>query len=205
MPNGRRPEGAASRLARITALLFLCLGAAGAGAEGTASLELFRAGIEADDAFELELDRARIQRANTEYVDAIRTLGVVVPNAAAIGNPLTEMAACIAEGHHERWDGKGYPWGLEGEEIPIEARITSLADVYDALWSKRPYKDPLPEDQVEAILERGNGTQFDPAIYDAYTKSREAFRDIRQEFEDERLEELHPDVASTISDLEKAA
>ena len=74
MPNGRRPEGAASRLARITALLFLCLGAAGAGAEGTASLELFRAGIEADDAFELELDRARIQRANTEYVDAIRTL-----------------------------------------------------------------------------------------------------------------------------------
>ena len=74
MPNGRRPAGAASHLTHMLTLLLLCLGAAGARAEGTASLELFRAGIEADDAFELELDRARIQRANTEFVDAIRTL-----------------------------------------------------------------------------------------------------------------------------------
>lgn len=74
MPNGRRPAGAASHLTRMFTLIFLCFGAAGTRAEGTASLELFRAGIEADDAFELELDRARIQRANTEFVDAIRTL-----------------------------------------------------------------------------------------------------------------------------------
>jgi HD-GYP domain-containing protein (c-di-GMP phosphodiesterase class II) len=75
-----------------------------------------------------------------------------------------ETARAIAREHHERWDGKGYPDGKKGEEISVAARIVSVADVFDALTSKRPYKEAWsPEDGIEAI-ESGAGTRFDPGI-----------------------------------------
>ncbi|HEY7623653.1 MAG TPA: HD-GYP domain-containing protein, partial [Candidatus Limnocylindria bacterium] len=75
-----------------------------------------------------------------------------------------ETARAIAREHHERWDGKGYPDGKKGEEISVAARIVSIADVFDALTSKRPYKEAWsPEDGIEAI-ESGAGTRFDPGI-----------------------------------------
>ena len=74
----------------------------------------------------------------------------------------------IALFHHERWDGKGYCTGLKGEEIPLSARIVSVVDVYDALVSRRCYKDPFPHDEAIAIIEKGKGTQFDPEIVDAF-------------------------------------
>ena len=70
----------------------------------------------------------------------------------------------VVAAHHEKWDGSGYPRRLKGEAIPLAARIFAVADVFDALCSKRPYKDPMPFDQVMAILERDAGTHFDPAV-----------------------------------------
>ena len=75
-----------------------------------------------------------------------------------------EIACNIAKYHHERYDGKGYPDGLEGENIPLEARIMALADVYDALISERCYKKPFPVDEAVNIIKEGAGTQFDPTL-----------------------------------------
>ena len=74
------------------------------------------------------------------------------------------VAINIAKYHHERYDGTGYPEGLKGEEIPLEARIMSLADVYDALISKRPYKEAFPKEKAISIMQEGIGTQFDPEL-----------------------------------------
>lgn len=74
----------------------------------------------------------------------------------------------IIRGHHERWDGKGYPDGLSGQAIPLGARIIAIADVFDALVAERPYKTGLPVERVKAILQEGRGTHFDPELTDAF-------------------------------------
>ena len=76
----------------------------------------------------------------------------------------------IAATHHERMDGKGYPFGLSGEDVPIGGRIISIVDVYDSLTQKRHYRDPMPEEQVIEILEEGRGTRFDPEVLDAFRR-----------------------------------
>ncbi|MCA9063457.1 MAG: response regulator [Planctomycetaceae bacterium] len=86
---------------------------------------------------------------------------------------LLMLAARIAQTHHERWDGKGYPLGLKGDDIPLEGRIVAVADVFDALSSKRPYKDPMPREKCFEILQEGRGTQFDPAVIDAFFECSE--------------------------------
>ena len=78
------------------------------------------------------------------------------------------LASRIAQTHHERWDGLGYPLGLHSDDIPVEGRIVAVADVFDALSSKRPYKDPFPRQKCFDILREGRGTQFDPAVIDAF-------------------------------------
>jgi HD-GYP domain-containing protein (c-di-GMP phosphodiesterase class II) len=70
--------------------------------------------------------------------------------------------------HHERWDGKGYPDGLAGEDIPLGARIIAVADSYDAMTSDRPYRKALPHDVAMIELQRGAGSQFDPAVVHAF-------------------------------------
>jgi cyclic di-GMP phosphodiesterase len=82
--------------------------------------------------------------------------------------PLIHMAETIALTHHEKWDGSGYPKGLKGEAIPLEGRITAIADVFDALTSKRPYKDSYQNDAALAIIKEGRGIHFDPRIHDAF-------------------------------------
>ena len=81
---------------------------------------------------------------------------------------LLMLASRIAQTHHERWDGLGYPLGLHSDDIPVEGRIVAVADVFDALSSKRPYKDPFPRQKCFDILREGRGTQFDPAVIDAF-------------------------------------
>ncbi len=71
-----------------------------------------------------------------------------------------------AKYHHERYDGKGYPEGLSGDDIPVEARIIAVADAYDAMSSKRAYRGVIPQEQVRAEVEKGKGTQFDPVFAD---------------------------------------
>jgi putative two-component system response regulator len=73
----------------------------------------------------------------------------------------------IARHHHERWDGSGYPDGLAGEAIPLAARLMAVADVYDALISRRPYKESMNHEQALAWIEQGSGTHFDPLLASA--------------------------------------
>lgn len=79
-----------------------------------------------------------------------------------------KVGEIIALNHHEKWDGSGYPNGLKGTEIPIEARIATIADVFDALLSKRPYKESFTIEKAEAIIKEGRGTYFDPEVVDAF-------------------------------------
>ncbi len=78
------------------------------------------------------------------------------------------IASQIAKSHHERWDGKGYPNGLKGEEIPLLARIMAIVDVYDAMTSKRPYKEPVSHEKTMAMIAANSGTQFDPALVNEF-------------------------------------
>lgn len=79
-----------------------------------------------------------------------------------------EDAAQVVGGHHEKWDGSGYPRGLSGEEIPLNARIFALADVFDALTSRRPYKKPMSMEAALEIMAPGRGSHFDPKLYDLF-------------------------------------
>jgi putative two-component system response regulator len=93
-----------------------------------------------------------------------------------IGNHIFLRAARdIVYGHHERWDGRGYPGGIGGEEIPLVARIMSVADVYDALISPRVYKPPFTHEESRRLIIEGRGTQFDPAVVDAFLERESDF------------------------------
>ena len=87
----------------------------------------------------------------------------------------------LAAYHHERWDGKGYPYGLKGEEIPLSARIMAVADVFDAVVSKRSYKDGFPFDKCVAIIREGMGTHFDPKVGQAFLDAEEEVRRVAEE------------------------
>jgi CHASE2 domain-containing sensor protein len=91
--------------------------------------------------------------------------GEILANSTS---PIMRMAEEVALTHHERWDGSGYPNGLRGEEIPLTGRICAVCDVFDALLSRRPYKEPWPPEQALEELRRERGRQFDPAVVDAF-------------------------------------
>ncbi len=97
---------------------------------------------------------------------------------------LLTFASNIALYHHEKWDGSGYPSGLGKEDIPIEARITALVDVYDALGSKRPYKDEYPEEKCQAIIKELSGSHFDPDAVSAFFESIDSILMIKREWKD---------------------
>ena len=87
---------------------------------------------------------------------------------AGSGSELLDLAATIALTHHERFDGGGYPHGLGGEEIPLSGRIAAVADVYDALTSRRVYRDALPAHEATDLMRTSSGAQFDPVVLDAF-------------------------------------
>ncbi|MFC4346906.1 HD domain-containing phosphohydrolase [Kordiimonas lipolytica] len=91
-------------------------------------------------------------------------------------NAFYQVAREIAGGHHENWDGSGYPKGLKADEIPLSARIAKVADVFDALSSKRPYKEPWPLEKTLGLLKNGRGGEFDPDVIDAFFKLHERGR-----------------------------
>lgn len=95
---------------------------------------------------------------------------------------MPEIAKNIVLYHHERWNGKGYPKGLKESEIPIEARIVSIADVYDALRSKRPYKEPYSEEKSYEIITSSMGERFDPELVDKFKHIRGIFNDIFKKY-----------------------
>ena len=89
-------------------------------------------------------------------------------------------AKLFAGTHHERWDGKGYPRGLKGTEIPLQGRIMAIVDVYDALVSERPYKKAFMEDEALSIIMQNSGTHFDPAIVNLFCDVKEIIRAVRE-------------------------
>ena len=95
-----------------------------------------------------------------------------------------KMSAEIALSHHEKFDGSGYPAGLKGQAIPIAARIVALSDVYDALVSKRVYKDAYQHGMAKAIILQDNGTHFDPMVVAAFLACEELFVKISERFRD---------------------
>jgi response regulator RpfG family c-di-GMP phosphodiesterase len=99
-------------------------------------------------------------------------------------NRFLHIAREIATGHHEKWDGSGYPLGLKGEAIPISARLMALADVYDALISRRIYKQPFTHTEAVAHILQGHGTHFDPDVTDAFLAIQEEFRLIAEKYKD---------------------
>ncbi|HCZ32049.1 MAG TPA: two-component system response regulator [Holophagaceae bacterium] len=116
------------------------------------------------------------------------SMGATILKGSAV--PFIQMGARIAIGHHEKWDGTGYPKGLAGEAIPIEARITTLVDVFDAASSRRHYKESWPEGQVIELIERGSGVHFDPRLVALFLANLDRFRKILADNPDEAEDEI---------------
>ena len=93
---------------------------------------------------------------------------------------LLKMASEIALCHHEKWDGSGYPEGLGGDAIPLSARLMAVADVYDALISRRVYKPAFTHEVALDIIEKGRGSHFDPAITDAFMAIHPQFKAVAE-------------------------
>lgn len=97
--------------------------------------------------------------------------------------PDKEFAQCaskIARHHHERWDGKGYPGGLSGTDIPLVARVMSIVDVYDALTSRRPYKEPMTHEKAMTMIAESSGSQFDPYLVDEFINISNVIKECLQ-------------------------
>jgi len=92
--------------------------------------------------------------------------------------PLLKMSGIIAISHHEKWDGSGYPKAMKGEDIPLEGRIVAIADVFDALCSRRPYKDPWPFEKARDYIIESKGTHFDPELVDLFEQVMPEVRKI---------------------------
>jgi putative two-component system response regulator len=100
------------------------------------------------------------------------------------GSEQLRMGRLLALCHHERWDGGGYPFGLSGEDIPIEARIVTVVDVYDALCSDRPYKKAMDSETAGRLIREGAGTQFDPRIVEVFFRHFDEINAIRRRWSD---------------------
>jgi putative two-component system response regulator len=105
-------------------------------------------------------------------------------NFSGMDRSFLDMGKEIAYFHHEKWDGTGYPRGLKGEHIPLSARILAIADVYDALTSKRVYKKAFTHDQARKIIVEECVSHFDPEVFNAFQYLEEQFIDIRNHYQD---------------------
>jgi putative two-component system response regulator len=112
-------------------------------------------------------------------VDAIERI-----EATTAEHEFLRHAKIIAGTHHEKWDGSGYPWGLRGNNIPLEGRLMAIADVYDALISARPYKKSFTTEEAEKIIDAGRGAHFDPALVDIFHMVSGRFAEIVNQYRD---------------------
>jgi HD-GYP domain-containing protein (c-di-GMP phosphodiesterase class II) len=162
----RDPDNA-GHAARVTELAVRIAEAVGAGPR---RIHAIKSGGPLHDIGKLEVDPAILQKPGAlddyELVE-IQTHPVRGARMLEGVRSLRTSLACVLH-HHERWDGSGYPHGLGGPEIPLEARILAVADAYDAMTSHRPYRDPLTHEQAVAEVERCVGSQFDPQVAQAF-------------------------------------
>ncbi len=111
------------------------------------------------------------------------TIGANILKGSKIN--FVRMGAVIARTHHEKWDGSGYPNGLKGRQIPLAGRIVALADVFDALTSKRPYKKAFSIEKSNQIIDEGRNTHFDPNVVDVFFAIQDQIAKIKERFQDE--------------------
>ena len=130
----------------------------------------------------------RLTREEFEVIKTHTSIGKDIIDSISATLPDSDMylkyATDICHHHHERWDGRGYPGALMGEDIPIAARIVSIVDVYDALVSPRCYKGPYSHDESLGIIAEGRGTQFDPSIVDLLPEMSASFWKITESHRD---------------------
>jgi len=111
-------------------------------------------------------------------------------NEEATGNSFLEMGCDIAYFHHEKWNGRGYPFGISGETIPLAARIVALGDAYDALTTKRPYKEAFSHDVSRDIIVKDAGEHFDPDVVEAFLEREKKFIRIKESLQDAEPAEI---------------
>ncbi len=134
------------------------------------------------------LKPGRLTPEEFEVMKTHATLGAATLDAALREYPgarFLQMARDIAATHHEHFDGKGYPAGLRGTDIPLCGRIVALADVYDALTSKRVYKSAFDHHEARSIILEESGSHFDPDVVDAFLECEQEFIDIREQFREQ--------------------
>jgi putative two-component system response regulator len=107
------------------------------------------------------------------------------------GAEFIKMGETIAQTHHEKWDGSGYPNRLKGEDLPIAGRIAAIADVFDALTSKRPYKEPFSIEKSLAIIQEGRGSHFDPSVVDAFFAIQEEILIIKEQYAEDKQQPFY--------------
>jgi putative two-component system response regulator len=137
---------------------------------------LFKPGRLAEDEYELMKKHCTLGR---QIIDPAGSRALNYDGNPS-SSPLLFLAATIAHSHHERWDGTGYPLGLSRTDIPLEGRIVAVADVFDALASRRPYKEPFSREACLEIISQGRGTQFDPDVVDAFMACLEPIEQVQR-------------------------
>jgi putative two-component system response regulator len=125
---------------------------------------------------EFEIMKTHTTLGRNAIMQAEKELGIEVP--------FLFLAKEIAYGHQEKWDGSGYPEGLSGDDIPISARLMAIADVYDALISRRVYKAGMPHEKAVQIISEGKGTHFDPDLVEAFLELQDEFKSIAERYAD---------------------
>lgn len=164
----RDPEGA-GHAARVTELALRIAAALGVSER---RIDAIRSGGPLHDIGKLELDCAILDKPGALDPDELEEIRAHPELGARMLQEIRSMRAalgCVLH-HHERWDGTGYPYGLGGHEIPLEARILAVADAYDAMTSDRPYRKACSHDEALAEVERCSGTQFDPLIAETFLR-----------------------------------
>jgi len=149
------------------------------------------------------LKPGRLEPAEFEIMKTHTTLGrdaiLQAEKDLGVEMPFLKYAKEIAYSHQEKWDGSGYPEGLSGDDIPISARLMAVADVYDALISRRVYKAPMPHEKAVEIIKEGKGKHFDPDMVDAFLELEQEFKRIAETYADSE-----EDLDKKVEYLEKA-
>jgi len=143
------------------------------------------------------LKEGRLSNAEREVMQQHTIIGADILRGSS--SKLLQIGEIIALTHHERWDGTGYPQGLKGEQIPLHGRICAVADVYDALTSKRPYKKAFARHEARQILCQGYGTHFDPQILDLFLANFEVVEVIQDRYGERESEEELSDLMTTLN------
>lgn len=131
------------------------------------------------------LDAAEFEQIKRHTLLGLQAIETAEARTGGYVDYTLQVAKDIVYCHHEWWNGSGYPQGLKGEEIPLAGRLMALVDVYDALVSKRVYKEPVPHQRAVDIIREASGTQFDPAVVEAFLKGKERWSSVAVGYDDD--------------------